>query len=57
MELQHRMPSVWVPLSYCVEYNILFYCTFIIYLIIKFYYIVNMEPFKGVHHIAFFIYV
>ena len=39
------------------EYNIIFYCTFTIYLIIKPCYIVNMEPVKVVHHISFFSYM
>jgi hypothetical protein len=34
-QLQRWMPSIWVSLNYCVEYNIVFYCAFIIYLIIK----------------------
>ena len=37
-------------MNYCVECRIIFYCAFIVDLIIKTCLVVYMEPFKGVHH-------
>ena len=48
------MSSVWISLNCCVEYNTIFYSTFIIYLIIKLCYVmyVCVETFKCVRHMA-----
>jgi len=42
--------------NYCVEYRIIFYCAFIVDLIIKPFFFVYVEPFKGVHHTSFYSY-
>ena len=44
-------------MNYCVEYRIIFYCEFVVDLIIKPFFIVYTELFKGVHHNFFFSYM
>jgi len=47
-ELLQGMPSIWTILNQCVEYNILFDCTFIISLLIKSRYFVYVELSEGI---------
>jgi len=56
-ELLREMPSIRTILNQYVEYNIVFACAFIIYLIIKARYVVYVELFEGIHLITFFSYM
>jgi hypothetical protein len=53
-ELLREMPPIRTILNQCVEYNIVFACALIIYLIIKARYVVYVELFAGLHLITFF---
>jgi hypothetical protein len=54
-DLLREMPSIRTILNQCVQYNIVFDCAFIMYLIIKSRYVVYVELFlEGIHLITYF---
>jgi len=48
------MPSIRIILNHCFNYNIVFDCAIIIYLIIKSRFVAYVELFEGIHLFAFF---
>ena len=54
--LKHTMSSTW-SLNYCIEFDILFYLSFIIYSVTNLCFAINIKSFQGIHHIAFLLYM